>query len=379
MQGETKYAPIRFGAMQAFMKGGTKILKHPKRLVGVVLDFVDPDAPQTNAFAKNCDGDFLSVYTGAVQKRSQRAIEEAALKAELVLRNDRQLRDDTARQIACELAFALANYLRVGCPERVRSVAVGHATSHSQQRQTASAVGGGNSGVVELGSSSVQNGRVLTRRPEPRSPHGRSVGNQTNTSTSTNATTSTSTSTNIDTSTNTRGGNVFGGATTSGGVNAAVLSDDPSVREGQIERTGTGMAWFRVLKAVCMFAGVTRLFQIFYYMSLAGGASASTQLEFKTFMYIVAFGMVLLCIAYFCSYLNLRGFKKNATNDFCFVRAVDLLALGLTFFVFFDMASKSVAIYIEFQELIIIYLIIHLIISLSAIVYLEKRKQFFTL
>lgn len=361
MQGETRYVPIRVGAMQAFGMGGTQMLEHPKRFVGVVLDFVDPDAPQTKTFVINCDGDFLSSYIGAARARSQAAIEEAARRAEYVLRNDRQLRDDTAQQIACELAFALANYLRTECPEWVRLAAVGLASSDSRQRRTTTPAVGG-SGVAEPRRSSVLNGRVASQHLGSRVPDGDSLGNQVNTNTTTDM----------------RGANTFRG-TTSGGINIAALSGNPSVRKGEIEQTGVGMRWFDMLKAICALASAVRFFQIFYYMSLAAGASASTQNEFKAFMSFVTFGMGLLCIAYLYAYSRLRCFKKAATTDFCIVRIADLLTLGITYFVFSDMAAKYDAIYVEYQGFVIIYLITHLIISLSSMVYLENRNKFFTL
>ena len=133
---ETGFSPLRIAVFNALRTYGTTAYATPKRLLGYVLDEVDPDAPTTHVFEHNCDSALLQFYIDAASAHSSEAIGTAAQRATLLLTDERMLQHDVAEHLACELSFATAAALGVDCPESVRVVATQDVRAKSEHSTT---------------------------------------------------------------------------------------------------------------------------------------------------------------------------------------------------------------------------------------------------
>ena len=123
------YTSLRMAVLQALRYNGIGILDQPNRLLGDVLDSLNPHDPISASFQRNCDTDFLQIYSQAAAEGTPQAMSSAAQKAISMLVDNRMLRPEIAEQLACEIAFGISAYLGLDVSDWIREAATRGSTS----------------------------------------------------------------------------------------------------------------------------------------------------------------------------------------------------------------------------------------------------------
>ena len=410
---ETGFSPLRIAVFNALRTYGTTAYATPKRLLGYVLDEVDPDAPTTHVFEHNCDSMLLQFYIDAASARSSEAIVTAAQRATLLLADERMLRHDIAEHLACELAFATAAALGVDCPESVRVIATQDVRAKSEHSTTngsggvssVHASGAEHTGFVSTSSYAKQSNGSLSQTHDVgargtgggQSVSGGSVagaqggagqsvaGAQGGAGQSVAAGTASGHSAGGQSvaggsAASTQGGAqgvraTSGGSTRGGGSSQSArsqmatqspvtFSTNPAVRLVQAENAGIGMSWHGFTKFWCAATTIVcALLAMSSYRNLSTSINPGSQ-------HVSGLFFCVLSVCYFIAYYFLTKFKRGAT-----AMVVLSSLLGCV------PAIKDAILYAQSSESMLVLCGMQILMAFAALCYYSapKRKVLFSL
>ena len=322
----TSPRPLRLVVYKALRSGGIDLLRNPKRLIGHVSDIADPSDRLTATFEQNCDSEFLAPLVQVTDSPTEQALEDAANKMTVILSDERLLREDIARRIACEVVFGTASCMGVACPEQiVREATAGFAQQAPKKPQSRPepessapeeppAQRPTHEASADPGAAQAPSGAPNPTAPRP-------------------------------------------GATPTSAIDYASMSTNPLTRERQAEEAGIKLKWFRVIKALCYLYVV---FQIPTLMSLLGTSDQGNATPIMS--------IIIWTVLYATAGIRLSKFKSGSIEFYQTVCAVNivlqavatLFTPGLILASYFSIALQT-AVWFANQS------------------YLEKRKDLFTL
>lgn len=311
---ETGFSPLRIAVFNALRTYGTTAYATPKRLLGYVLDEVDPDAPTTHVFEHNCDSALLQFYIDAASAHSSEAIGTAAQRATLLLTDERMLQHDVAEHLACELSFATAAALGVDCPESVRVVATQDVRAKSEHSGTNGSEGTSSIHVSEAEHSGFGSASSYAKQSNGSVSQIRGVGAQ-----GTGGGQPVAGGTVAGARGGAQGVRATSGGSTRGGRGSqsaqtqmtaqppATFSTNPAVRLAQAQSAGIGMSWHGFTKFWCAAAAIIcAIFAMKSYGGVSISAGSGNQ-------HVSGIFLCALCVCYFIAYYFLTKFKRGAT------------------------------------------------------------------
>lgn len=342
MGDDTQKLSLRAATLEAFREGGTKLLARPEEFLAIVMERGDQDLPGIRILERNCDRGLLGIYEAAEESQTPDAIGNAASRATYLLAHERLIQDDMAEQVASELAFALATFLRIDCPEFVREAAVRdvwgddipkepreQADSELGTQETQSAqetdgeqerpipTGHGNRGASDYGARSADGGGSSSQ------------GDASGASSRTVPDVADSLPATPDPFVVVR---LAPGASVServAAIDVRRLSLNPEERKRQIEAAGIGMDWFFWIKTLCWFMAFRNVAVMGSQINTLMRLSESELMTHHPGSVIVLFFEVgvagMLVVAHLVAWHLLRRYKRTGPAIHIWAMAIDMV------------------------------------------------------
>ena len=304
---------------------GAMVLQDSSTFRGSMLDKLDPDDESTSVIRYHCDEEYLGIFFEAAQLRSSQAIGDAVGKATYLLRKHLVVQE-AAERASCEIGFALANHLRVECPDSVQMTAVGQL----QKRDDFDA------DVEEPPSEALVVSTVDMQEPPSE-------------------------------------------ALMVGAVDVSTFSADRVERQKQAEAAGIGLRWFEALKWLCwLAAGIAVVNAGIVGMSL-GSAAYKTSVFLYFVRVLVMFAFAALCWRYIVSWNRLSHFSSSGPKTYLWTRGADCIAYFVAQATYISTLSTATPTY-DYQ--IVMTTTLGACVALewcASYLYLKKRKNLFSL
>ena len=107
---------LRQAARMALFHGGTKVLREPRRFVGLVSDKLGASAPEVRVLYHTVDIGYLERFADAADAGTPTALRDAAERAAAQLEDELAMRTDAARSISLAIALAVSDFLGIDAP-----------------------------------------------------------------------------------------------------------------------------------------------------------------------------------------------------------------------------------------------------------------------
>lgn len=352
---------LRAATLDALRVGGTSLLSKPETFLGTVLDFAgDAESTSVRIFERQCDRDLLGIYAEAAEERSPEAMERAADRATFLLANDRCLRQADARKVACELAFALATFQGIACPESVVQAAVLEVASSAVE-------GRDDSSEVEELRSELEQSRSREKDLHEEVAQARELMNRLRERLREGLR---------------RSGNGPGATHVTGPsgpcLNPAYLSLDPKERIEQAEALGFKMEGLRWIKAFCWISAALCMVDICLCSGAFSGfradGSFATNPTLQTVLGLEMIVMAALVVAFIVVGDSIRTFRRSAPASVAWVLCTNVVTSLVFAFILDSMPGVLVDL-----PAFIAWVALDLVALLACQSYLSKCEELFTL
>ncbi len=107
---------LRQATRMALFHGGTKVLREPRRFVGLVSDKLGASAPEVRVLYHTVDIGYLERFADAADAGTPTALRDAAERAAAQLEDELAMRTDAARSISLAIALAVSDFLGIDAP-----------------------------------------------------------------------------------------------------------------------------------------------------------------------------------------------------------------------------------------------------------------------
>lgn len=119
------YEQLRQAVQCALRDGGLSLLREPKRFLGFVSDWVDPDSMEMGAVYHACNADYLAIFANAAKEGTAEAMLSAADRAATRCEYECAMRSDVALGISRAIALGTLDFLGVPTDYEARKTSEG--------------------------------------------------------------------------------------------------------------------------------------------------------------------------------------------------------------------------------------------------------------
>lgn len=110
---------LRSATFEALRTQGTDVLASPRRFVGYVTDFIDPDSREAQVLYQAGDERLLGLYREVLDAPSAEELSLAVVRAATYLGEERIIHRPVARRVALGIGAGVADYLALPLGEQL--------------------------------------------------------------------------------------------------------------------------------------------------------------------------------------------------------------------------------------------------------------------